>query len=569
MPTPAALTKEDARKAVQALKVTGADINRLFYDGDHWQRGAGWIGPRPEVGEEGFTETMLELERGFISRNVVAEVANRHRAAVVGTEPAWGLTPIRGLEDGEEPTKAEQDLIAEAEAALTTWWNERGIHSWLQKFVITMLLARYSTFRLYVPRGLLTEVTDEGGTRKVAAAPDLASALDMVWPDAPQPLQAAVVTDDDTKDRYGVYVYTRQQQDGTNPEEWVEVVFRERRSRDANTIIRSIGPTTDTSYPIPLGGRLTIYQGDRDLFITEQIRACQKALNLALSTLPRNVVTGGWLERVLLNAQMPGDWEYDPETGDRIPGSFTPTHYATGSGTTNFVRGIDVESVTSQGDRTIELANPDVRWRDPVDVKPSVEAKEAHYRDILDEADQAHVLMNSEATTSGYSREQARADFESSVGDTLAVVEGAGRWLLETALAMAEAFMGQAGQFTSQLRVDFNCRVDLGPISPDEKRANDEAVKSGSLSLETAMSRNGVNDVDAELQRMMRQPGAMIQMWTRIGEALTNLTSAGLDLATAAELLDLDPEDLALIKKAAAVPPPDDGTPGVDEELQG
>ena len=39
-------TLQDARQALPALS-TGVTSNELFYTGDHWQAGDGWIGPRP------------------------------------------------------------------------------------------------------------------------------------------------------------------------------------------------------------------------------------------------------------------------------------------------------------------------------------------------------------------------------------------------------------------------------------------------------------------------------------------------------------------------------------------
>jgi hypothetical protein len=88
-------TLEQAKKAV----AIGADIKPLveqailFYQGDHWQNGAGWVGPRPMAGEEGEAEILSMIQLGFVSRNVIKEIVDRHARGVVGFEPAWRFTP--------------------------------------------------------------------------------------------------------------------------------------------------------------------------------------------------------------------------------------------------------------------------------------------------------------------------------------------------------------------------------------------------------------------------------------------------------------------------------------------
>jgi hypothetical protein len=85
-------------------------------EGDHWQGGEGWVGPAPKQGDEGYAEVMKLIERAFVSRNAVLEVLERHELAVVGTEPSWGFTVRRPLEEDEERKPEEQALIDEAES---------------------------------------------------------------------------------------------------------------------------------------------------------------------------------------------------------------------------------------------------------------------------------------------------------------------------------------------------------------------------------------------------------------------------------------------------------------------
>jgi len=108
-------TAKDATAAASKAVTDTATTAALFIGGDHWQSGKGWTGPHPAAGEDGYSEIMNEIEKAFVSRNVIAEVTGRHAGGVVGREPAWKLTLRRPMKDEEEPTTQEQEE-AEAEA---------------------------------------------------------------------------------------------------------------------------------------------------------------------------------------------------------------------------------------------------------------------------------------------------------------------------------------------------------------------------------------------------------------------------------------------------------------------
>jgi hypothetical protein len=531
----AAMTVDDARELVGSAD-QGDDellaVNEAFVDGDHWQDGDGWVGPHPQPDEDGFTETMNEIEQAFVSRNVIGEVVERHTAFLIGTEPRWGLVPRRAMKEGDEPTADEQSLIDEAEAALTIWWDTRKLHALLQDLVRQVVWARRSAMRLYVPPGMLSR-RERGGRATIAAA-TLNEALAKLWPDHPNYAQATVYEDPDSKLQLGIFLYASDPDGGSLDS--VEFSFTE----GEKTIIRQLGADTDVQVSLALGRRLPLYEITRPLLITDQIQRAQRALNLAASMLPRNVVTGGFLERVLLNAQMPGRWETN-EKGD--PTRFVAEDFHTGSGSTNFVVGVQYKD---ESGKTL-LANPDIKWREPIPVTPAVDAKNEHYRDILEEAKQGHIIAGTDPKLGWKSREQLRADSDKALGLTQTPTEACGRWLLETALAMAEAFMGKPGLYTNQLRAEFICLASSGPLSIDERKENRESAKDGFLSRATTMERNGVTDVDAELGRMAGEPDARADLAVKQANALKMLTGAGASLVGAAEFLGIDPKRAKLL----------------------
>lgn len=528
---------------------SGYQANRSFMEGDHWQGGAGWIGPIPRPGEEGAQKTMDEISRAFTSKNVIAEVLERHRSGVLGREPGWTVVPTRPMKAGEPLTPAEETTIQEINALLTEWWDRRNAHGILTAVIEHVLYSRRGVIRLYVPPSRLT--IGPNGTSTASAATPLDAAL-MIYPEAPLPEEATVYTDPDSKQQVSFMAFRR------NNQIHLETAFLEDTPATPAseapvsgvlappTTIRTIGGDgKDASVNVALGGRLTMWEVNRKPLITEQIRQAQRALNLALSMVPRNVVTGGFLERILTNAQLPGEWTTDDEGIER----FKPADYGTGAGTTTFLSGVENEEEAT-GKTTI--TTPGVHFRDPVPVTSSVDGKKSHYEDILDEVGQRHVLMGSDATASGYSREQARADFEETLKTTLVLLVPMGRWLLETVLALVEAFTNTPGVWTDNFRVEFRPYVNSGALSSDEIRVLNESVAAGTISRETALQREGIVDVEAELSRIASQDDAKLAIAERQAAVVQILVAAGVPLDVAGQLADMTTEQIALLVTAQA-----------------
>jgi hypothetical protein len=504
------------------------------------------MGPRPGPLDDGASDTMALIHSAFISENALADVIDRHVAGVLGREPEFGFTVRRHLKSEEKPTTAEQALIDEAESSVTEWWDARKVHALMQGYVRTLLYARRAPARLYVPRGKLAPVNVDDGSgrlrtvRQVPRAADVAEGLAFVWPDAPLPENATVAVDEDTKESIGVVIYTGGQnvQGTATGTRRAECVYS---SGTGKTIIKqldegSTGP--GAIVPLEFGGRLTMYEMSRSRFISVQMVQIQRGINLTLTALGRNVVTAGWLERIIANAQMPQGWTKDA-TGKLVK-SEGPAKHTSGGGVTLYLTGQkQVEEATGK----TTLATPTVTFREPGQASPLVETFEALYRAMLREAKQEHVLMSQDIKASGKAREQARADFESTLRATAAEVNALGRWLVETALAMAEAFVGDPGKFTKTLRATFDVAIDSGPVTSDERIANDASVAGGTLSREGGMAANGVADVNAMIAQMNADPLNKLELGIKRATMLQQLTAGGADLVGAAILCGFTEEE--------------------------
>ena len=113
-------------------------------------------------------------------------------------------------------------------------------------------------------------------------------------------------------------------------------------------------------------------------------------------------------------------------------------------------------------------------------------------------------MIAGDATASGRSREQARAEFERSLKRTKAVVDAAGRWELEVAVRLSAALSGQSERFIN-LRADFNTLIDAGEPDNEKRAIVIQLRDAGLISDETARNWIGVEDAFAEAERLKEE----------------------------------------------------------------
>ncbi len=264
------------------------------------------VGPQPSG--QGSEQVNAEIQRAFVSKNAIKEIVNRHRDGVSGREPAWSLTPRRPLKTDEQPTAEEQRLIEEAEAALTTWWDKRKLLKTVQEVVSALLRHERAYLRIFVRASALETVDPVTGqpiAPRLKPQQTIEQALDQLYLSQPKPEQAGIITDEETQEQASVYIYTK---DSTT---YAEISYVDLDTGE--TVLRILGGEDEQGATLMLDGHLLLAEATREVFISEQIRSLQKQLNLAKTMEGRNAVQGGFLERTVLNAQMPGKWADDPD----------------------------------------------------------------------------------------------------------------------------------------------------------------------------------------------------------------------------------------------------------------
>lgn len=525
-------------------------INQAMYDGDHWLNGDGWTGPRPDItGGIEYSTIMTQIERAFVSKNCIKEVVARHANGVLGREPSWYFT-ARTLPDNTLPRNAvpptlaatrqsegtqprserpvsggrvqgemqpQQDnaeaqvlpgdsvpldetarSIVQAEVPLTEWWDKRKVHTTLRKFLKTALLNGRATLRLYIPPGLVN-VNGSLGVGVGGSGDNtnqLADALDKIYLHHPQVSEATVVTNDITMQEMGIYVHI--DEEGSEHAEVVYVdgvtkvtVIQEVASRNDGASSNGVNVFSD-QMQMDLGGRLTICEIEIDPLVTEQVRKLNFSINKTLTMEDENINLAGFLERTILNGQLPGHYEDDPaRPGKQV---FVRDKYITGGGAVNSIIGVPMMDAKGafQG-----IATPQIVYRQPVGSDTFDKSKMSFYRSLLEEVDQVHYLLSGDQYASGESRKQARADFEASLRTTRGAINEVLRWVVETPLALAGWITGDVGEF-DELRAVGDARIDPGPATADTVRSAIELRQAGGLSRQNMMVWSGVEDPDAE-----------------------------------------------------------------------
>ena len=496
---------DKAQKLVLDLEDDAKASSLAYQNGDHYQNGTEWKGP-PDLDVPNRSLILSNsIKPILISKNIVKEVVQANTDAVIGREPNWGFSDGGELnklfnrrakkakqpEDATQSAPEQDQRIVDLEAMLVPWWDTKGILETLQDATDLMNAAGDVVLRWVVPKGFVSE----DGT---VLPGDFTTWLNRLNLSVAKYDEATVFTDEDTQEKASFFASER---DGVKR---IELSYLD---DDGNTIVRILEDKKEPQEGKPrvLGGKLIAFQMHRDPLITTQVKQNQALFNTTLTMRCRNIGVAGFPMTDFLNADPPSDFIDNPEA----PGSQIKiaANQKRGAGITNYAAPIIVMGkdgaplVDNTGKPTVIPAN--VRYRDPVSVKTFEDTERAAYRNILEETRQLHRMMGGDATASGVSRIQARGDFLSSLRPTKTQVDAAGRWVLETALALAASFAGTANPY-ADLRATFDCRIDSGPLAPEERAAiiNEVSNEPPLRSVEDAMTLLGIDDPDAMLAQI-------------------------------------------------------------------
>lgn len=479
----------DAQELVSRPDAGKIRANFDFYYGDHWQDATAWAGPIPDSSHKDYATIAEEIQVALQSSNAIKEVVDRAANGVVGLEPIWDIVPNRVITEDKPITDEEQAKIDEARQLLKDWIEDKEFILYLSKALRQTLLAGKSCLRLFIPPGFV-----QGGVVGVNTNDPLGN----IFLDSPHPLSATVFTDSNTREKMGVFLGKIGDTD-TAELVYLLPVANERGQRITEISLITGHDNPDVaSISMDLAGKMPLFQMEMPRLITDQIASLQRGLNVYLTMMLHNGVTGGFIERLFSNSQEPGTIGIDPNTGAEV---LIRQDYEPGAGSVTHLVGLPIRD---ESGNITNYTTPGVEFREPVSPDTFIRAIDVVKKYILQEAEQLHALLTGDAVTTGESRRQAVASFYATLKTPKQQVDRAGRWCLETALAYADFLTGQPGRF-SDLRINFNARLDTGALMAAELDMVERLIRIGVMSVETARERLAIPDPELEARRVAKE----------------------------------------------------------------
>lgn len=484
------------------------DKESLAYvvDKDNWQDGSGWSGPQI-TGGSAVANTLKEgINRDFTPKGAAHSVVRRFRRGTVGRESSWTVYDENAIQNEDEQTFKSQ-VHRDAEALLLQWWNHnKGLRVFREAVSYCATVGR-GPLRLYPPPGTLVN----GRMPRL----EMNEAVKQIFLLAKKPDEATVITDDWTMQKAGVYTFLDEEDKPAIGicylNEQGKTVIKTLKSGSSNTaqapglLQRAkdyFTPNADDT-ELDLNGNLLVFELDNEPLITESVKRQQKLLDKALTMLSHNMDEAGFREQVFFNTMPPGKMITvdDPDNPGQTIEVFKhgpPSSLPKGAGARLFAQGTRIPTVDPSSGRITgyQVATPSRDVTEPVPVTSYTDTARAAFRNILEDTDQLHVLISGDADSSGESRKQARDDHTKSLEEMKSEVDYIGSAVLKTVLLLTAIFSGKPGYFDG-IDVSFNCRIDPGPLSSEDRRMNIEEMKEEIKSLEDARIYAGSNDPDA------------------------------------------------------------------------
>jgi hypothetical protein len=498
----------DAQTALGKRQGSG-DKESLAYvvEKDNWQDGSGWSGPQI-TGISSVANTLKDgINRDFTPKGAAPSVVRRFRRGTVGRESSWTTY----IEDGSNQTDARKK---EADALLLAWWNfNKGLRVFRQAVSYCATVGR-GPLRLYPPPGAMVN-----GQVPVLKPQD---AVKQIFLLAPKPDEASVITDTWSMKKAGVYTY--EDAEGKPAiglcyvNEQGKTVIKSLQVGSSNTAIapkltqrvKDYFAPNSTDPELELNGNLLLFELDNEPLITESVKRQQKLLDKAGTVLSHEMDEDGFREKVYFNMMPPGKTVMidDPENPGKQIEAFIqgpPSLMERGPGKRLFGQGIPLYKKDSAGAVTdVSLTTPSSETTEPVPVDTFIKTAEFAYRNILEDTDQLHVMISGDASSSGESRKQARDDYTKSLEEMKSEVDYTGSSIMETVLSLVALFSKQPGYFNG-IRVSFDCRIDPGPLSSEDRKTNIEEMKAEIKSMEDARIYAGSNDPDALAEQIEKE----------------------------------------------------------------
>lgn len=463
-------------------------------DVDHWQGGEGFNGPKPSKEDKNRDAYMKALEDVFVTEDLISEVVERRKNAVLGQSPELQVMMPGSEAENEEDGEDEETPADRAQTLLDDWWDWEDLTDRWEDVLERISSEEETLLRIVVD----DSIKDEEGN---AAPETIEEAMQAIRIELIGRDQGLVHEDIRTKTETGVIAFQRAEEADTGEVDYVEKTYR---TDDGETALRieyesgtdlpdEIEPVQETTFD--LGGRLMHYQVEENLLVSESMRSNQKDLNTKRTLITITGNKAGFPELHAVNVLPPEDEDGEPTRHERGPGKIqyhvSVPKKAQGPGGTDEERS----------------GGADVFESDPVDNESLRKDANVARRSIYRSAQQLHVFL-ADGTASGVSRVQSRHDHVSDVEDVAEKLDRAGEWAMGAAYHLAVDLLGRVPEGypdPAEAQYVFHCNVDPGPVTPETKKEIRTAQREGFLSLKTALLKYGVDDPEEEIERLREE----------------------------------------------------------------
>lgn len=424
-----------------------------------------WTGPKPPASHVKYSSVITQLNKIFQSYNLIKEIINYYRDTLIGQQFNWYLS-----QNKEKATEA-----TEAEEILNLWWKWQYQLNFISNLnridplsdaIISMLVNNISDsgigvgyLRLYQPKKLLNNPLEYKSY--VLHSPPYDS--------------IAVERDDDGFIEYATYNCVQ----GQETYKLLDSGLCEITDYEGNV------STVD------LGGSIPIFELRGESLLTNSLKECQNSINKTLTLKGENLNYAGFLERVILNGQMPGEWIPDASSpsGER----FVPTESLTyGANTVNFIQGLPLGDPRNPDGYT----NPSISYREPIGSDAFKQSLDIDIQTMYMSAGLGHLLTVSDGSLSGVSRESIKTSFETRLKSYQLTTENCLESVFNTMIKLLNL-----GSYEATVQLN----PALGKPLPEYSKLTIEKYNAGLISRNSAMVELGIKDPDSEIELIKRE----------------------------------------------------------------
>lgn len=557
----------------------GCKQDAAYLDETSWDYYTGktapfYSGPLPAPGSEDYAEKYAELERIYLSANLIGECVQRHTSALIGKPFHFTLKGKDGQEIDagrvDKPYRLLQQWIEHQRQQVSSQDSDWGDP--FRDAVIHALVDGRGYLRLWMPRrfrrspdfyrrialhsplpGSVQVERDSDGMLERVSYTFEGGSQEQYWFDPDEEGDDLEATDGDGE--FGV--------PSASSPAYHDLVIESSYNANADP---STPDTTQVDIYPQLNERWTVQEIRIDPVVCEDVKRVQNSCNLALTTLNINILLAGYRTKYFTGTLPPGDYVDDPERPNQK--MFVPNGapFVTGPNKNIFLAGIPY------GDpRQPSLTTPGMTIEDPVNVD-TFERTVQLYRTLMYVLFGQGFLLNAgDGSMSGVSRIHVKQDFVISLDRHVNIVEAAITGVLESVMRLLDV----DGEFADLTPVA-HLRPWIGSLLPEERDMIIATYKEGLMSRTTAMALLGdVDDTRAEWELMQTEPSAQFDKLMALHEKgvisdMTLLTRSGLfDEKTAADQLQAAAaertermEQALSMQQAALQPSPLDGDTG-------